>query len=63
MDFSHGTKCAGEIAAEADNGICGAGISHEAKIGGKFGTMLLGLEFSREFCPLQLMHRREGVWL
>ncbi|EDO29787.1 predicted protein [Nematostella vectensis] len=31
---SHGTKCAGEVAAEANNGICGVGVSFNASIGG-----------------------------
>lgn len=31
---SHGTKCAGEVAAQADNGICGVGVSFNASIGG-----------------------------
>ncbi|XP_054836268.1 proprotein convertase subtilisin/kexin type 4 [Eublepharis macularius] len=30
----HGTRCAGEVAAAANNGICGAGIAHRANIGG-----------------------------
>jgi len=30
----HGTRCAGEVAAEANNGICSAGVAYEAKIGG-----------------------------
>uniref|UniRef100_A0A8C2TK76 Proprotein convertase subtilisin/kexin type 4 n=1 Tax=Coturnix japonica TaxID=93934 RepID=A0A8C2TK76_COTJA len=30
----HGTRCAGEAAAVANNGICGAGIAYNAKIGG-----------------------------
>ncbi|CAG5076706.1 Oidioi.mRNA.OKI2018_I69.PAR.g8525.t1.cds [Oikopleura dioica] len=29
---SHGTRCAGEIAAVADNGICGVGIAYNSKI-------------------------------
>jgi len=29
---SHGTRCAGEIAAVADNGICGVGIAYDSKI-------------------------------
>ncbi|XP_072022013.1 neuroendocrine convertase 1-like [Amphiura filiformis] len=34
-DFNnHGTRCAGEIAAEANNGICGVGVAYNAKIGG-----------------------------
>ncbi|XP_014239147.1 neuroendocrine convertase 1-like isoform X1 [Trichogramma pretiosum] len=30
----HGTRCAGEIAMEADNGKCGVGVAFEARIGG-----------------------------
>lgn len=30
----HGTRCAGEIAAIAGNGICGVGVAFNAKIGG-----------------------------
>lgn len=31
---SHGTRCAGEIAAEAGNEFCGVGVAYNAKIGG-----------------------------
>ncbi|XP_052232928.1 PC3-like endoprotease variant B [Dreissena polymorpha] len=31
---SHGTRCAGEIAAEAGNGICGVGVAFRSSIGG-----------------------------
>ena len=31
---AHGTKCGGEVAAEANNSICGAGIAPNAKLGG-----------------------------
>lgn len=34
LDNAHGTKCAGEVAAEANNGVCGVGVAHNAKIGG-----------------------------
>ncbi|NWR25354.1 PCSK4 convertase, partial [Emberiza fucata] len=30
----HGTRCAGEVAAVANNGICGAGVAYNARIGG-----------------------------
>ncbi|XP_067889927.1 PC3-like endoprotease variant B isoform X2 [Heterodontus francisci] len=30
----HGTKCAGEVAMEANNSFCGVGIAYNAKIGG-----------------------------
>ena len=30
----HGTRCAGEIAMEADNQKCGVGVAFEARIGG-----------------------------
>ncbi|CAJ0967010.1 unnamed protein product, partial [Ranitomeya imitator] len=29
----HGTRCAGEVAAVANNGICGVGIAYNANIG------------------------------
>ncbi|XP_065649727.1 PC3-like endoprotease variant B isoform X2 [Hydra vulgaris] len=33
-DNCHGTRCAGEAAAIANNGICGTGVAYNAKIGG-----------------------------
>ena len=33
-DNKHGTRCAGEVAAVANNGICGVGIAYNASIGG-----------------------------
>ncbi|XP_071344408.1 furin (paired basic amino acid cleaving enzyme) a isoform X2 [Trachinotus anak] len=33
-DNRHGTRCAGEVAAVANNGICGVGVAYDAKIGG-----------------------------
>ncbi|XP_057291193.1 neuroendocrine convertase 1-like [Hydractinia symbiolongicarpus] len=30
----HGTRCAGEVAGEANNGICGVGVAYNAKVGG-----------------------------
>ncbi|XP_078573799.1 proprotein convertase subtilisin/kexin type 6-like isoform X2 [Branchiostoma floridae x Branchiostoma japonicum] len=32
--FSHGTRCAGIIAAKANNGFCGVGVAPKAKIAG-----------------------------
>ena len=32
----HGTRCAGEIAMVANNGICGVGVAPNAGIGGKY---------------------------
>lgn len=34
--FSHGTRCAGEVAAARDNGICGVGVAYDSKIAGNF---------------------------
>ena len=31
---SHGTRCAGEIAAAGNNSVCGVGVAYEANIGG-----------------------------
>ncbi|XP_062869145.1 furin (paired basic amino acid cleaving enzyme) a [Trichomycterus rosablanca] len=33
-DNRHGTRCAGEVAAVANNDICGVGVAYNAKIGG-----------------------------
>lgn len=32
---SHGTRCAGEVAAKRDNGYCGVGVAYESKVAGK----------------------------
>ena len=32
--FSHGTRCAGEVAAKRDNGICGVGVAYDSKVAG-----------------------------
>ena len=32
----HGTRCAGEIAMVANNGICGVGVAPDAGIGGEY---------------------------
>merc|ERR1719266_3208575 len=33
-DNKHGTRCAGEVAASANNGYCGVGIAYNSSIGG-----------------------------
>ncbi|XP_034045297.1 furin-1-like [Thalassophryne amazonica] len=33
-DNRHGTRCAGEVAAVANNDLCGVGVAYNAKIGG-----------------------------
>lgn len=30
----HGTRCAGEVAAQANNSVCGVGVAFNARIGG-----------------------------
>lgn len=35
LSFSHGTRCAGEVAMEANNSYCGVGIAFNARIGGE----------------------------
>lgn len=32
---SHGTRCAGEVAAARDNLICGVGVAYDSKIAGE----------------------------
>lgn len=31
---SHGTRCAGEVAAKRDNGVCGVGVAYHSKVAG-----------------------------
>ncbi|XP_044729582.1 neuroendocrine convertase 2 [Chrysoperla carnea] len=31
---SHGTRCAGEVSAARDNGVCGVGVAYDSKIAG-----------------------------
>ena len=31
---SHGTRCAGEVAAARDNQVCGVGVAYDSKIAG-----------------------------
>ncbi|CAH2264155.1 jg8111 [Pararge aegeria aegeria] len=31
---SHGTRCAGEVAAARDNGVCGVGVAYHSKVAG-----------------------------
>lgn len=40
--FRHGTRCAGEVAASANNSYCIVGIAYNAKIGGKPGVCAAG---------------------
>ena len=32
--YSHGTRCAGEVASIADNGICGVGVAYDSNVAG-----------------------------
>ena len=36
----HGTRCAGEVAAVANNSVCGVGVAPGAKVGGKLWLLL-----------------------
>jgi hypothetical protein len=43
----HGTRCAGEVAAEGNNSICAVGVAFDAGIGGTYSTTLdLSILFS-----------------
>ena len=35
-DNKHGTRCAGEVSAVADNDVCGVGVAFNSSIGGNF---------------------------
>lgn len=41
--WRHGTRCAGEVAAVANNGICGVGVAYNAKIGGELAYLNIHL--------------------
>lgn len=32
--ISHGTRCAGEVSAAANNNICGVGVAYNSKVAG-----------------------------
>jgi len=32
--ISHGTRCAGEVSAARDNGVCGVGVAYDSKVAG-----------------------------
>ena len=34
MFGSHGTRCAGEVSAARDNGVCGVGVAYDSKVAG-----------------------------
>lgn len=33
--FRHGTRCAGEIAMQANNRKCGVGVAYNSRVGGR----------------------------
>ena len=33
--FSHGTRCAGEVAGARDNGVCGVGVAYDSMVAGQ----------------------------
>ena len=60
---SHGTRCAGEVSAARDNGVCGVGIAYNSRVAGQCLTALAPLlfvsyvqvspsVFGVQFCPL-----------
>lgn len=49
---SHGTRCAGEVAAARDNGICGVGVAYDSKIAGN-DFLIYGYDISTHFVEVQ----------
>lgn len=45
ISSSHGTRCAGEVAAARDNGVCGVGVAYDSKIAGNFNCISLSFVF------------------
>lgn len=48
--FSHGTRCAGEVAMEANNSYCGVGIAFNARIGGEEDNTALSRQWAAVHC-------------
>lgn len=48
----HGTRCAGEVAATANNSICAVGVAYGAGVGGQLCFYLLNCEIRQ----LELKH-------
>ena len=57
--FSHGTRCAGEVAGARDNGVCGVGVAYDSMVAGKknificdaIGTEKRGLDILQNPLP------------
>ena len=45
----HGTRCAGEVAAEGNNSICAVGVAFDAGIGGTLLQLTVDIDFSNFF--------------
>ncbi|CAF0981869.1 unnamed protein product [Adineta ricciae] len=54
----HGTRCAGEVSAKADNGICGVGIAYHARVG---GVRMLDGEVTDSVEARSISHRPDHV--
>lgn len=50
LGFSHGTRCAGEVAMEANNSYCGVGIAFNARIGGEENNTALQRRWEAVHC-------------
>jgi hypothetical protein len=48
--FSHGTRCAGEVAAARDNGVCGVGVAYDSKIAGEVAIVTDHIYGSTALC-------------
>ena len=53
----HGTRCAGEVAAEANNGICSVGVAYEARIGGTYAARARGEDRRYEYARLHVSRK------
>jgi len=49
----HGTRCAGEVAAEGNNSICAVGVAFDAGIGGIYFIQKILIDFSYEMVGLK----------
>lgn len=40
----HGTRCAGEVAADSNNSICAVGVAYEASVGGEEARVVVEMD-------------------
>jgi furin len=48
----HGTRCAGEVAATANNSLCAVGVAYGASVGGEYITSTTNISAIFEYLQI-----------